>query len=1098
MFVVRSNRVEHLFDALAQTLETTEKDPFVTETIVVQNRGLATWLSLELARRTGLSAGIDYPFPRRLIDRLVSQILGPDRFDAYTPSNLLWNILTLLPASLEHSSFAELSRFIERDPAPKQRFQLAQRIARVFDQYAMFRPDVLLRWQEGQHDDWQARLWRSLVAKLGPRHLPALSRDLLSALHNGHIDPTLLPHQINIFGVSTLPPLFIELFAALGRVVPVHLYVVSPTQEFWAELPTEREALRETDHRGVTLSEIPPLLSSLGTVGREFQHTLETKAEHYQAIDLYIDPTPTMRAATLLEQLQADLLHLRRREPGSAAAPLPLQPNDRSLQLHSCHSPMREVEVLHDQLQAMFDDDPSLAPQDMLVMMSDVDVYAPLVEAVFQREGGPSIPFCVADRALRGASDTIEAFHRLLALVGGRVPASAILDLLALEPIVRRFEIPPEDLDVLRHWIRECGIRWGIDEGHRTEHGQPSFRENTWKFGLERMLLGYSLPNTGDTLFEGISPYDPIEGQQAQLLGQLAALCESLFAAVRSLDGPRPVAQWRDALIPMIHNTLSGDDSWSWDIQQLIQTIEMIADEAQAAGFEDEIDLASMQRLIDERIEDERSSRGFLAGGVTFSAMVPMRSVPFRVVCILGLSEHQYPRHDVAVSFDLIARHRRAGDRSRRHDDRYLFLEALLSARDRLQLYYVGQSVHDNSERPPSVVVTELLEHVNQAFVCTDSPGDGAVQSMLTVAHPMQPFSPRYYDPTQNPELFSYETAYVDGAIALTDPSQRLEKRLFLTEPLRASALDPDAPLSLESLVWFFRSPPAALIRRRLGVRLDEHIRTMQDREPMELDELERWSVGDQVLRHRLHGLDDDQTLALLRASGQLPLGSIGSATYKSIARKVDPIVRAVQDLRDSTALPPLEIDLFVGATRLVGTLHDRWENGTSSVQYARLSPHHRLAAWIHHLVLCIAAPADQHRTTALIARSDQHDEAATCIYPPVEDAYTYLQSLVELYRIGQTEPLLLFPKTSWAFVQAFIKDQDHRAALEQARRQWRDHFRPWLGEANDPYIRRLFGDDDIFDPNYRLFEGYATQSGHFMELAIRVFEPLLRHSKDS
>src|SRR5690606_9535507 len=118
-------------------------------------------------------------------------------------------------------------------------------------------------------------------------------------------------------------------------------------------------------------------------------------------------------------------------------------------------------------------------------------------------------------------------------------------------------------------------------------------------------------------------------------------------------------------------------------------------------------------------------------------------------------NDGDYPRPRAPAHFDLTENDYRPGDRSRRDDDRYLFLEALLSARERFYLSWVGRSVVDNAESPPSVLVAQLRDHL--ADVLHSESGYDNVLEQLTTEHPLQGFSREYFR-SASPEsrLFTY------------------------------------------------------------------------------------------------------------------------------------------------------------------------------------------------------------------------------------------------------------------------------------------------------------------------------------------------------
>ncbi|MCX4242297.1 exodeoxyribonuclease V subunit gamma [Paraliomyxa miuraensis] len=1124
MKVYRSNRVEALLDALTEVLREPVAGPLHPEPVMVHSRAMAVWLSMRLAERFDGWVGGSFPFPRRFVQELFTTVLGPrtdaepagDLTAAFERKRLLWSVLAALPELLPTPPFEELRRYVADDSRGQARFQLAQRIAEVLDRYAVYRPRMVLAWDDGEEDHWQARLWRTIVARQGPDHPPALARNVFRRLDGGDFDRDALPARVCVFGVSTLPPFYVQVLGALSRHVPVHMFALSPSHEYWAELRSGREALRALRDpasgsdggplAGPIADQGNPLLASFGAVGRDFQLVLERELDYEEAEpSLYREP-PTR---TMLGQLQADVLHLRHRggevrDPDDPRArlttppPKVVEPDDRSITFHACHSPMREVEVLHDQLLDLLSGPSAqgIAPHQVVVLMADVDTYAPLVEAVFERDHRePSfIPYCIADRSVRAESPTIEAFHRLLGLVGSRVTVSEVLDLIAVEAVHTRFEITAEDLDTITEWVGAAGVRWGVDGQHRGEHGQPRYDQNTWRFGLQRLLLGYGLPGGNRMTFAGVLPYDEIEGQDAELLGKLAELCERLFTHLTQLDRPRTPEGWQEALTALADDMLSTQGLAAWEHQQLRRAIEGLVTDAAAAGFDGTIPLPSMRVLVEERLEEERPAQRFLAGGVTFCAMLPMRTIPFEVVCMLGMSDGAFPRTGRTVGFDLMAQRPRPGDRSRRADDRYLFLEALLAARRRVIISYVGQSIQDNADLPPSVVVSELLDVLEESFVTRDEPGPGRLRQQLVLRHPMQPFSPRYFGADADPRLWSYAAAYEDGARALhtgTEGRPRIELFDALLPPPPQE--EQERPLPLDRLVRFFQQPAAELLKRRLGINLSEWVRDRSDREPMELDTLEQWKAGTEILEHRLDELPALRSRELLRAMGLLPLGAAGDSLYEAIALDTDPIAAVARRLRVGPRLPNLSLDLSLPTLRLVGQLDRRWPAAMVRAQYGQIRAKHLLDAWIRHLTLCALRPDDQTPRTVLVGRPEKPGGARVCRMQPVPDATERLDELARLYLAGQQRPLLLFPRSSLAYVQALREGKDDAEARMIAHSEWtgRGHT-----ENDDPHLARIFGDLDPLQEGFSLLDP-PLLGGDFASLSRRVFNPLLEHLQE-
>jgi len=786
----------------------------------------------------GIAAALEISLPSRFLWRVYRAVLGAEQVPETSPfdkSRLVWRLMRLLPEVLAQPDYAPLRRFLARDADLRKRFQLAERLADLFDQYQVYRADWLAAWAAGEDElidargqrkplpaeqRWQAALWRALLADvrsdwgadlssaLGPDRLLRSQRqagqapawpggDPSAAFHPGRAAvhqaflecaaawpagerPAGLPRRLLVFGISSLPRQSLEVLAALTRWTQILMCVHNPCEHYWADIVADKELLRARRHRqrpkaGHPL-ELPPealhlhahpLLAAWGKQGRDFIGLLDEHddpaargayqdrfAALGQRIDLFM--TPSGGARTLLAQLQDDIRDLRplaeTRERWS-----PLDPDrDASLRFHVAHGPQREVEILHDQLLAAFNADPSLTPRDVIVMVPDIDAYTPHIQAVFglvERADPRYLPFSLADQGRRATDPLVQALANLLALPQSRLAVSDLLDLLEVPALRRRFGIDEAELPRLRAWVQGANIRWGLHAEQRASLELPDQPEgeaqHTWRFGLRRMLLGYAL-GAGEA-WRGIEPFDEIGGLDAALLGPLVTLIDRLEATWRRLREPATVADWCARLRALLTDFFDPEDGGDrYTLLQLESALQEWEEACAEAGLQERLPLTIVGEQWLARLDEAHLSQRFFAGAVTFATLMPMRAIPFRLVCLLGMNDGDYPRQRPPMDFDLMGRDYRPGDRSRREDDRYLFLEALLSARERLHISWVGRSIRDNTPRPPSVLVGQLRDHLAAGWRLAGYQGPeaqarDALLAALTQEHALQPFSPRYF-----------------------------------------------------------------------------------------------------------------------------------------------------------------------------------------------------------------------------------------------------------------------------------------------------------------------------------------------------------------
>jgi exodeoxyribonuclease V gamma subunit len=729
---------------------------------------------------------------------------------------------------------------------------------------------------------------------------------------------------------------------------------------------------------------------------------------------------------------------------------------DVSMQIHSCHSAMREIEVLHDQLLALFQRHSDLAPSDVVVMTPDIETYAPYIESVFAT-AEPRIPYNVSDRSGEKESTLAATLLALLELGGSRYDAQRVLATLDEASVRRRFDLSEGDVETARRWVREAQVRWGIDAEHRSTFGLPATHEHTWRFGLDRLLLGYALPSGEERLFEGVLAYDEIEGSLGSVLGHFVSYVEAAIALDTDLAGSRSIARWCEVLQGVLARFFDAPEERAEELEAIRAAVGSVDREARLARFSDPVPFTLMLTVLRERLEVP--ARAFLSGGVTFCAMVPMRSLPFEVVCMIGMNDRAYPRIQRRESFDLMASDFRQGDRARREDDRYLFLESVVNARRCLYMSYTGRHIREDTVIPPSVLVSELLDYVERGYSTDD---ETSVRSALVTEHPLQAFSKNYF--SGDGKLFSYSDAFARAASAAGRGTRRSQP--FLTRNL--PPLDAiERRIDLDTLVRFFRNPARHLFEQRLHVRLEASEDELLSREPFELEDLPLYRLKEHLLEMQLDGRHAD-AVELARASGVLPHGRMGEILFEGQNAAVEAVAARARAFTGSEPIESLFFEFSADEVTLTGTLTRVTREGMLVYRVAKMNASVRVAAWLRHLALNAFPPPGAERVSRCIAQD------CVLTLQPVDDARERLTELLALYWTGMHRALPFFPRTAFQRAKG--------AAEYQVRNTW-TAFSGGGGECSDAYFALAFrGVENPLD-------------AEFDEIAHTVFRPLLAAS---
>ena len=1069
--IFTSNHMETLAEQLAFIVRTPLSSPFSPEIVVVQSRGMERWIAMELSRHNGICANCFFPFPNAFLQEMFNKTI-PDipEESFFDPLTMTFRIMKVLPECIHLPGFESLKRYLSDEDTGLKLFQISKRIGDLFDQYLVFRPEMIFQWEKGKDQHWQANLWRKISSGKEHLHRAGLWKAFLEKIRKSPRQIEHFPERVSIFGISYLPPFYLEAFLEISSRSQVNLFLMNPCKEYWGDIVSDRESrkMREKNTRSKDLSEElyleegHRLLASMGTLGKNFISLISDLDS--QIFELFKEN----QGHTILEKIQSDILNLNNRRFSSLSSEFhdPSSWIDSSVQIHSCHSPMREIEVLHDNILAMFEEDPGLLPKDIIVMTPDIHLYAPFVQAVFgaQMDEKKRIPFAIADQSIMKESRIIEGFMSILDLNNSRMSVNRVMALLELPEIREKFNISESEIEILERWIIETNIRWGIDEEHRRRIGLPVFSENTWKAGIERLLLGYAMPGFESKMFSGILPYDHIEGSEAKTLGKFIEFLDRLFNSVVSFNQARTLSGWSQFFSDIIEQFFAPEQDSEPELHVLRTILEDMPKKEALSGFEKTIKIEVVKSYLWGLLEDEHLRRGFISGGVTFCAMLPMRSIPFKVICLVGMNSDAYPREAKKLEFDLMTKQPRIGDRNRRNDDKYLFLEALLSARNKFYISYVGQSIQDNARTQPSVLVSELIDCIKEGF--------GFSEEQVVIFHRLQAFSPEYFK--NKSKLFSYS---YENFVASSKMFEQKEMPPFISTTLP----EPDKEfknLSIKAICAFFNNPAKYLLEKRLGVYLHERAGILDERENFRLDHLEKYVLDQELVTKSLSGTSLKDIFPLIKASGGLPHGNVGEYIYNELSLDAEDFVRKIKDKTRDQHLEDFDVELDIEDFKMFDRVTDVYENGVIKTIYANIKPKYLLNTWIYHLIICVLLEQKRSVLSVLICKD------AAWEFKPVSSALDILKSLLDIYWKGISEPLHFFPVSSFEYVLA--KTQKNRIppeALKAAQKKWiGSDFSH--GESKDPYFERCFGRYDPLDKD-------------FEKISMEIFSPMLNHCRE-
>ena len=1018
-----SNRLEHLSRELTASFKGDNTHPFTSRIIITESQSLARWIKNEFCRNDGITCLVETPLPASWLWEQARQLLSLGREeDPLSLERMQW--LTheaLAPNNTQIWSkigMAELAPYLNEDETGLKRWQFAGRIADNFDRYQYYRPELIDEWSAGQDNQWMAVLWREISKDIDTQRV-TLMKHFIEALANKP-EPDMLPERLDLFAIHNLPRLMMDAYAAVAQHIPVHFWLLAPTPEYWADLDTPRQMARKRLDYPKNASYWQagnPLLTQWGRQGQAFQdlllefETIETEDGNFH------EPSRD----SLLGNLQTDIytaIDETEIEPRPVIENWPL-----TVQLHICHSPMRECQVLRDNLLHCLNKDESLQPEDIPVMVPEISRYAPYIKAVFG-QNSPRLPFKLNDITVADEHPLTKAFLDLLNLPYWRFTRSEIHDLMRIPEVMRRFGLDETASSELAELFDELNVYWGLDKEHKTSRLKlPAIYENTWHQGFQRIMSGYALGN--DRTWNNIAPALQISSQRAEQAARFFNLLQTLRDWAEILDSPRTPAEWAKQLYRLTQELFHHGN----DEDSRLQKIHEILSELEGLGWMSTapISLAVVSHWFNEKLNTQNNDGAqFYSGGITFCGMKPLRGVPFKVICLMGMQEQAFPRRKTSAEFDSMRNAWRHGDPDPAMEDRYLFLETLLASRQQLIISYTGRDIRKNDEIPPSVVVQELMDYIKTRY---------EPSRPIITEHPLQAFSLKNYgadgmNKERDPKVISFDKWWLAIGSAI-QKHQRPSKR----EQWPNIKLDlPDnfsRDITINQLASFLAQPIKHFIQKRLNL-YDPSDNTMQDDEPFKLDGLQTWGIRNHLIKSWLEGDNQPQQQQLM-AEGLLPHGPYGNICISKLEDSLEKLLNKLKPYKPLT-LSPRDVDIAVYTPdrwQITGRIQHYYEDhGILHITASKFKSENLLKLWVEHL--CLNA-MDEENISSHLFSLDAHYELL-----PVNSssALDILKTMIGIYELGHSSPLPFIGKPGFDYVTAIKKGNDDETAINTSNKE--------------------------------------------------------------
>lgn len=1070
-------------------------NPLLPEYFIIHSSGMTNWLKSTLAEELDIFANMRLEFPINQIVTIVEELLTEGekaqtnlRISRLT---LTWSVYDLLKNLENLDEFAVLQKYLSQNSNmnhDNKVMSLAESIAGLFDRYLAYRPDWLNAWDDNQNilidsvdEDWQKKIWRSIRPKIIPKYYLANIIELLKNLPAERFHSSKIPKRLSIIGISTLPPLFIDLLHSFSEHMDVHLFFTNPSQFYWGDLTQYRNksikriVFETQDYRENLLAPSfneqewvlddefedqwlefngNPFLANFGKIGRDFLH-LFSQFDDVNEIEAFSEP----ETDGLLGQIHKEIFNLAPIDANREK--YRVGERDKSLTFHSHYSERREVEGLYDQLLHMFNEDKTLEPRDIIVMVADIDRYRPMIEAVFGSSPAQEmmIPFTISDFTLGKNEPILEAFLRLLSINESYFSASELLTLLEIPEIAERFNITIDDRQVISRWVTATNIKFGINDAHLKDlHIREDFT-NTWLWGLKRLLLGYGCNEPVE--IDDVLVFPHVHGSEAIILGNLVDFVDALIDLKEFLEHSKTLQEWDKVLANIWASFYIDEEETNNRLQYLASIWSKFINEGIALGIDEPISIHLIQRHLTEHLSSFRPASRFLTGSVNFCTFVPMRSIPFKVVCMLGMNQESFPSRHQSPDYDLMQVSPRRGDRSVINDERYLFLEAILSAQKRLYISYIGKNIHNNSEMFPSLFVNELQHYIDEIARIDSHP---SVIDALTIQHPLSPFSPLLF--TENSPIQSFQKEWLPSSVELK-------------HDVYHSKVEHKAQISVNELMAAYKDPLKAFSAHHFGINFyqknsfdieDDELFALSSLDGLEkynarlnlLIELFQNDIGNELLPEYAR----QQLFMKYRLEGKLPKFAFAQLDWNSFS---EPIVQLALAAKDGSYAYGQAHYIRVTSDDVVieGVVEGSQAINQSRVFVGDFNLRRQFDVFITHILNTVHL--HKEIITTVYYFSDKKNQMTALRGITVDSAQNILQALVNGYQENLVDPYLLSTKRLFVTKKSLALLEEHKSFIL-------DNY----GNYSDALIRDYCAqhskfETDIFNKVFSNLEGQSS-----------------------
>ncbi|MFI4853104.1 MAG: exodeoxyribonuclease V subunit gamma [Candidatus Makana argininalis] len=1002
-------------------------DPLKPEIIVVKNKNISEWLKIKLSEQLGIYSNIKFITISKFIWTMISNLLPNIKYKYIQNNSIMtWKIMSLIPNIINNKYFLKIKLYLNNNDIVKK-FKFSRSLSYIFKQYLIYRPDWLKSWINGklvnglsEEQIWQSFLWRKLIHnKLNYNELILQNYDNFhyfeKIIKNKYLKKKKLPNRAFIFGISSIPPMYIKLLELLGHYMDIHNMIINPCKNYWGDIEylnlfekIINKYIKENNNiisvkkkkKNIFKQNIDKFklgnyfLSSWGKKCKEYIYLI-SNLNRIIEINAFIKPNNT----NILNLIKKDILFLKKYSFDdkkniykNKILKRMIKKKDFSISINSCINFFKEIEILYEKILFLMSQDHKLKPQDIIVMAPNINIYLPSIKSIFGNYHlKNNLPFYISDIISKEINLISKAFIRLLNLPFIKLSTKEIIKLLEVKSISYKFKIKNKEIDILKKWMLESGIKLESDEEKKNDKLITNF--NSFNFGFNRMFLGYAMESCYG-YWNNILPYDKTYGLSSVLLGNFYNLINNIKYFKKKLSKPKKIKSWFAISEMIISSFFCATSYKEKDVLILIKkTWKKILKNCYKSQFKDKISIKLITEELFNILNKKKIINNYLFGKINFCNIKSMSSINFKIVCILGINDNIFIKKKNRNNFNLIYKYPRIGDKNILEDYKYCFLESMLSAKNIFYISFIGNNIKNNNINTTSIFVNELIDYISNNFYIEGDKNLDNKQMMINVIKHIFKYHENKIFLKPNIFYFKKKNFYLKQNLKTLKHDLSLNSKLLLNFKNKI--------LKLEDMIIFYKNPIKTWFIKNLGIFYNKSFTEISNEKDYINNIYITHKIKEKILNLMIQRKNIIKIFNEIKYSGLLPNGIFGEIFFLEQYNKLIHLYKKVK-IFNLFIKKKIEIYLYFKYVTIIGWIDYFHKNGIIKWSTKKITIKDGLLLWIEHLIYC-ASGGKEHSIMFFI-------NGEWNFYPVKKSkAKKLLIYYILGYFKGILEPLLLF-----------------------------------------------------------------------------------------